>query len=190
MFIKICCALLLRVFPQKSNSFGSFRPNSWLLLRLTCWFLGQGYFLKQTKKMSIRVGATFNSYEEFITVFKEYCARTYQKFVIGGCKKSATVNKNLHPDSDKKALFPDRIVYSYIMYRCIRQGEHKTTSKGIRKATYVCVYHKNMVIFFPCKLILANRLWTQSARHLVHKHTPFCILDATLTSIRTIFFWS
>lgn len=87
--------------------------------------------------MSIHVGATFNSYDEFITIFKDYCARTYQKFVIGGCKKIVTVNKNLESTESAKTkpLFPDRIVYSYILYRCIRQGEHKTTSKGIRKAT-------------------------------------------------------
>lgn len=90
-------------------------------------------------KKELFLGATFSSYEDFNTAFKAYCASTYQKFVIGACKKIATVNKHLGESSQgmRKPLFPDKIVYSYLSYRCIRQGVHKTTSKGIRKTTYV-----------------------------------------------------
>ena len=90
------------------------------------------------RKMSIYVGATFHSFDEFLKVFKEYCESTHQKFVVGGSKKLDTVNKQKQEHEHKKtASSSESIVYAYIQYRCIRQGFYQTASKGIRRTSYV-----------------------------------------------------
>jgi hypothetical protein len=83
---------------------------------------------------AIFLGATFKSFEEFNIALKEYCAKTHQKFVIASCKKSTNREQHTTP---RFPPLPVSCIYTYLHYRCVKEGVHRTVSKGVRNKPWV-----------------------------------------------------
>lgn len=79
----------------------------------------------------------FKSFFDFNEVFKEYCKRTHQVFVMQKSVKIQNANRKTAQTPLGKPHYAEQLVYAYILYGCVRGGVHKSSSKGIRKTTWV-----------------------------------------------------
>ncbi|KAK7097586.1 ATP-dependent (S)-NAD(P)H-hydrate dehydratase-like isoform X2 [Littorina saxatilis] len=84
---------------------------------------------------TIYIGAMFKSFFDFNEVFKEYCKRTHQVFVMQKSVKIQNANRKTVQTPLGKPHYAEQLVYAYILYGCVRGGVHKSSSKGIRKTT-------------------------------------------------------
>ncbi|XP_014677048.1 PREDICTED: uncharacterized protein LOC106816920 [Priapulus caudatus] len=77
----------------------------------------------------LQVGNEYNSFDELNDAIRDYSEQHSVLFVKDDCKKVASENAKLGPNTTK---YPDRFVYRFVRFRCKHGGDVRTNGRGTR----------------------------------------------------------